>query len=440
MPRHHHAQSSGHPVPPLNMEELKFWLRIMEEHAMFIRNGLPCDQPDLIEEAKAFQQEFKSLRQRAEKMQSDKKFADLVADVCRTMKEFIRYKRLLLCMAITDRLGGSLYPLFLNHVLREAEYFMALLAKMRGSTMEVVKAMEADFWLRVMDDHTQLIRQLLDPSECGIIEVAENYMGDFAALSCQSRDWLSMLNEQSLEVPAFDRFLQDSRVATMRLRDFKRALNDMVAEKRLLSIFPPKLPDHIRREADHFLLILAMMEKGVVKSAKCDEDIIAKFAQPCGSTVEIDVDEIAVGNIQDDIDNLDMDFTPGCKHREEEDTSPGGTFTHKPKFSYGKKEPEVSVKYDASADLPVESNEEGKGESEGEELLAEAEPEVASELSGRPEEDSAAIKPLKTEEEKAIAMATPIILNPPLEPVKSKKQTKFKWGGNWPRQLGKVRD
>ena len=127
MPRHSSGTGRVLPVPPVDLEEVKFWLHIMEDHALFIKTGLPCYKPDLIEEAAAFEREFADLRVRADRVQGDKKFCELIADAISSLKEFIRYKKLLLGMSLTNTLGGALPPLFFDHIIREAEYFMAIL-------------------------------------------------------------------------------------------------------------------------------------------------------------------------------------------------------------------------------------------------------------------------------------------------------------------------
>ena len=46
-----------------------FWLRIMKEHSLFLRLGLPCDQRELIERAMFFEQAFDRLLERARRIQ-----------------------------------------------------------------------------------------------------------------------------------------------------------------------------------------------------------------------------------------------------------------------------------------------------------------------------------------------------------------------------------
>lgn len=264
MPRPTVVNAKRQPVPPLNLEELKFWLRIMEEHALFIKAGLPCDNVALISEADSFQQEFAALRARADRVQNQRQFAELVEDTQAVVGDFYHYQRRLLHLVLTCQIAGANFALFLDHVSREAEYFLLLLATMgTGQQLyQVAGAREVTFWLRLLADHSEFVFHRLDPSERTLLEAAEAFGEEFDQLYLQGRDFVSMLRGETAEVPAFRRFLQDVRVSTLRLRDFKRAAETLIAECKLVGLIPALLADHMRREADHFLLVLAILEKG----------------------------------------------------------------------------------------------------------------------------------------------------------------------------------
>lgn len=268
MPRPPVQPGNSRPVLSLNLEELKFWLSIMQEHALFIKAGLPVDRREAIQEAQEFYRCFGSLLSKAENVHSDKKFYELVRQTAEKVEEFYRFKRRLLQIALRGELGGSLYPSMLDHVAREAEYFLRLLESMNGGKPFRLwpKTKEESFWLHLMSDHSNFIRQMLDPSEATLIDTAEGFSDEFDELFRQSIDFSSMLRGANNGVPAFGRFLQDSRVAGIRLRDFKRALFVMLEEQKVLSLMTPLFVDHLRREADHFLLINAMLEKNVQTS------------------------------------------------------------------------------------------------------------------------------------------------------------------------------
>jgi hypothetical protein len=408
MSRHSPGTGNVRPVPPLDMEEVKFWLHIMEEHALFIKTGLPFDKPDLIEEAATFEREFKALRVRADKLTSEKKFAELIAESIDSLKEFLRYKQLLLGWSLTNKLGSALPPLFFDHVIREAEYFMAILEKLHAcKKLAVVKALEADFWLRLMTEHTKFIGSRIDPSERSLLDVVTGYQAEFDNLSMQARDYVSFLAHKPMELPAFDRFLQDSRVATVRLRDFKQAIHEMIVQNRMLGTIPAVLADHVRREADHFLLVLSMMEKGVIKVEKdvlafkhkypsiTDTAVAAEFSDEM-----LEPDEfLGPGRepkAEETIDNIELDYTPGS---EREKLPISEVFSTK-------------AKWDAADNV--------------EEPVSLAD----STKAGVVEEVAVTAK---------VVAAEQVAIPPkPVAELKS-KPGKYKWGGNWPRQLGKLK-
>jgi len=389
------------PLEPLNLEQVKFWLRIMQEHALFIKAGLPCDNTDLIDEAQAFYQEFESLRVRAERVQSDRKFAELVCDVLVLVKEFYVFKRNLLHQMLECKLGGSNFPLLLDHVAREAEYFIRLLDKMKNNKVLVngaTKAQENTFWLRIMADHAKFISQLLDPSERNLITTAHAFSEEFDVLFMQGRDFSSMLQGYP-EVASFKRFIQDARAATVRLRDFKRAAEEMIEECRLVGIIPALLADHVRREADHFLAILAMMEKGIIKNMQL-----------------VGIEDTEDVEIVNDVQSTCKIFKVMKPEREDDE-----------------------LELEAEQE---EQEEESEREEESEPIVIEPEVEwlLQEKINNKSKmgkgSQSATAEQPQFVETKVVVEDKVIATKPLVTKQVQESETKYKWSGKWPRQLG----
>ncbi len=405
MPRQSMAYVVPQPLEPLNAEELKFWLRIMQEHALFIKAGLPCENTDLIEEAQAFYQEFEGLRVRAERVQNDKKFLEVVVDTQGAVHEFHHFKHVLLGLVLTCKLAGFNYPLFLDHLAREAEYVLRLLDKMKeGKTplTAATKAHENIFWIRLMSDHIKFASHLLDPSERNLIRTANEFAQEFDDLYLQGRDFASMLQHHS-EVAAFKRFVQDVRVAVIRLRDFKKAAHDMIEDCRLVGLIPGLLADHVRREADHFLLILAMMEKGIMKNVPIEE---TTSMEPSMSeiTEERDTASAHLSDYDDEEDYDDEDY-----EEEEEDKPPVILSKPSSKVKVYKQEKPVITK----VPLPAPKIEDA--------VTVEVLPPKIVE---------------SVKEEEVVVIAPPIVQKAHHSPKPSKEHAKM--GAKWPRQLGKL--
>ena len=145
-----------------------FWLRIMKEHSLFLRLGLPCDQRELIERAMFFEQAFDRLLERARRIQGGTVpvVRALNEESIQLVRELIEYKTRLLLMMMECRLGGFNYPLLIDHIRREAIYFVNHLERLqRGEMTNPVTnlLLEEVFWLRIMADHSKFIKHLLDP-------------------------------------------------------------------------------------------------------------------------------------------------------------------------------------------------------------------------------------------------------------------------------------
>lgn len=268
-------QARAIPLPneALNVEEIKFWLKIMQEHTEFIRAGLPIDANDYYDASKEFHRAFTSLLQKAERLKSIKQSSAFISEVGGIMEEFQRYQRQLLADRLCCKLSGSLFPFFLDHIIREAKCFSDLLLRIQeGETALRVTShtREIVVWLRCMADHTRLICHYVDPSERRIEKMALEFAELFDSLVLEGRDLASMLYCHKGEVRAFHRFLLDVRLDVQRLRDFNKMAEDLINGCRLLGIMNVALAAHMKREAEHCLLIIALLEKEIVKH--CPDD------------------------------------------------------------------------------------------------------------------------------------------------------------------------
>lgn len=270
------------PYPSLSMPQICFWLRIMKEHSLFIDLGLPCDQTDLKAEAQKFYRVFQDLEKRSQAVDCDKDFECFVEMVMTAVKNIFAYKRHLLHLLIECKIrGGGNYPLLIDHISREALYFYKLLCKINDGEMRYpVDAIISEnvFWLRIMADHLKFIRGLLDPSERDIFDQAQSLSDKFDQLNLHARDLESILwhYRPTADLIRFEKTVVD---AATQIRDFKVAAEELIKRCAVLSLIPPLLADHVRREAEHFLAILEMIQCDEMELAQssvvhCDDDCL----------------------------------------------------------------------------------------------------------------------------------------------------------------------
>lgn len=181
------------------------------------------------------------------------------------------FKRKVLGLILTCQLpGANNFPLLVDHVSGEANYFRNRLAELNTGQLEPLADAIIDenvFFLRIMADHAKFISHLLDPSERQLVEQANNFSQEFDTLLYQARD-LESMRPQSQTVPLLDQFLDQNRVSVKSLRDFKKTAKDLIDACRIKSIIHPLLADHVFREAEHFLVIIDMFERSLTDHQK----------------------------------------------------------------------------------------------------------------------------------------------------------------------------
>ncbi|MBY0013432.1 DUF2935 domain-containing protein [Paenibacillus typhae] len=252
-----------------SLEETRFWSRIMKEHSLFLRLGFRCEDTQLINEASQFQAIFEEIERKAYTFTADTDPQTIRAfnvEVHTAVSHIWVFKRKVLGLILQCKLPGqNNFPLLVDHVSREANYFRNRLEELNNGTLEPLHDAIIDenvFFLRIMADHAKFISHLLDPSERKLVEQAREFSHDFDTLMFQAID-LSSMRPQSQTVPLLSQFVDENKVSVESLRDFKKTARDLIAECRIKSIIHPLLADHVYREAEHFLFILDMFEKSL---------------------------------------------------------------------------------------------------------------------------------------------------------------------------------
>lgn len=252
------------------LAEIRFWVRILKEHALFIQLGLPCNRPDLIAEAGRFYDLFQGLQDQVECVAVVDQA--LLAELVRAVEALIAFKHSLLRLMVQCELpGANLYPLLLAHITREAIHFLEFLRGIAMASDPLVAILaEQSFWLRQMKEHIEFIIGLLDPSEKELLAQAHATRVEFSNLLETARDLESMALSRPQTFNAVIRFTETLLERVTELRNFKATAYELAVLCRLLSALPtPLLLDHVRREADKFLDELREMLRHLTRWEDC---------------------------------------------------------------------------------------------------------------------------------------------------------------------------
>lgn len=246
------------------LQESRFWIRIFKEHALFIKLGLPCDRTDLINEAEGLYQELSTL----EDVLMARRNLDsrLVQEIGAMVSELIEFKERVLRMQLQCEMYANLFPLLIDHIRREAVRFLQLLrtgtlTPPGGSLLTQLIRTEV-FWLRIMREHIDFIRQLLDPSERTLIRALEDLNVRFSDALETARELRSMSESRPNYFNRAIRFTEELEPLVRELRDLKAQAFELLLQCRILSaVSSPLLLDHVRREADKFLEDLRVVQR-----------------------------------------------------------------------------------------------------------------------------------------------------------------------------------
>jgi len=170
-----------------------------------------------------------------------------------------QFKTNILSNVLSCNLFTVNYPLLLDHILREAKFYLMLIQKLQSredSNLEKEAFEQESFWNRIMAEHSKFIRGLLDPTENDLIIAANNFGNEFDQLTNQAKQAM----DKTLPLK---KLTTDSLNATKKIRDFKIAGTQGILGCKIKSIIIPLLGDHVLREANHYLRLLNTFEKAV---------------------------------------------------------------------------------------------------------------------------------------------------------------------------------
>lgn len=100
------------------------------------------------------------------------------------LSDFIHFKEQILRQVDECRLFTANYPLLIEHILREAKMYRAILMEIiyhKSVSRKKLGNME-DFWNRIMMEHALFIRGLLDSTQEQLIETADQYAKEYKEL------------------------------------------------------------------------------------------------------------------------------------------------------------------------------------------------------------------------------------------------------------------
>lgn len=175
----------------------------------------------------------------------------LNTETLRILERTIAFKKRLLDLVSECKIFITMYNEMLEHLIHEAEYYKDLLTSLVNTNHlpQTTLCGELNFWNHIMEEHALFINGMLDPSEKDLKGITEKTANAF-----------EMLIEDCLHTPQYQIILKSTESATA-IRNLKRSSTEAILHCEIKSIIPPLLADHVLREANHYLRLLAMLRR-----------------------------------------------------------------------------------------------------------------------------------------------------------------------------------
>lgn len=209
-------------------DDVPFWTQQMTEHIFFI--GLGLVDVELKEKADLLQEKWVVLRENGNNLEQLKPL----------MVETGNFKREILGYLNQGEWIGWLYPSFLEHVIKEYNYFdNRLQGKKLSSPDEIL------FWNDINKEHIEMARQMLDPKATELIKIAQKFIDNYNTIPPPDSDLIPLI-------------ILSGRL-NMELGEYQKEFRDLGASGQKNTILHPMIADHMIRENTRGLNIISQL-------------------------------------------------------------------------------------------------------------------------------------------------------------------------------------
>lgn len=219
------------------LDDIHFWSRQLTEHALFLHLGLEVEPYKT--RAKALHDDWHRAREALTSATSLDAAKSIVSAPTKNLADF---KTEALKQQRDGKWIGWLFPLFIDHMLRELGYFVARVW-LGGLPPDQTYCANVSF----MQEHAEFAAHLLDPGAVELIAPARAVAGEFKSL----HEGCFALTPTLIEL---------GRKAGGELDEYLRTQPISAAHGR--SVIHPVLANHVIREGQRFLATMGELSQG----------------------------------------------------------------------------------------------------------------------------------------------------------------------------------
>ncbi|OPY57041.1 MAG: hypothetical protein A4E55_01857 [Pelotomaculum sp. PtaU1.Bin035] len=252
--------------------EHRFWLQILGDHARFIFSNLSPKEVSAIQIANNFINVFDQLLLRARQPLTGTNLDALTQQAYNQAKDFRDFKLDLLRQHLVEKIQIHLTPTFINHMVNELEEYLRILECLLNKQQPLITnpVHLHLLWLLDAEGHAFYLASGLDEIEKQFIMRSVDFNKLFADLYAKAREMMGYLRTGLNNFPSLVMLNTQAESTTQLFSAFLLDLQQLIIEKRVLSVLVPLATDHMLREECYYLTKLSMVTEYTASRLRSD--------------------------------------------------------------------------------------------------------------------------------------------------------------------------
>ena len=245
-------------------EEHLFWLEILQDHAIFVRDHLSVTERNEISIAEGVSQSFQALLSNLKQLNptlsyTSSEMTDFAKRSYTVSYEYYRFEGHLQNLRIKNEINLNLSPTYLNGTLSENQEYLRLLSYLVHGQQPVPQRLDQllDLWLEDQLGHIILLRNLVDPIELSVDRQTNLYAEKFQMFILQNHHVKGFLRFTEQGFPRQRELALEVGRTVIEMNQFIRSVVEKYKGNRLLNKTTLRFLEHHFPETCYFIKKLA---------------------------------------------------------------------------------------------------------------------------------------------------------------------------------------
>lgn len=257
-------------------EEHQFWIEVLEDHAIFVRDYLSPTETEYVEIAKQYVSSFKALRQKLSNISpslsaTSREMTEFSREVHPIAHGYYQFEGHIQQLRILNEINIELTPTYFNGTLGENQEYLRLLEYLTQGKQPVELPLVdlMDLWLEDQLGHALLLQNHLDPVEGPLHEKTNGFIKIFQSHMVRNHHMRNYLRFTNPGFPAQRLFAREVAESIVALNAFVTTVWERFKKDEVLSRLTLRFIEHHFTETCYFLRKLAYFEPEIYNLPGC---------------------------------------------------------------------------------------------------------------------------------------------------------------------------